>query len=447
MASIVNITDLATVDSSMLSELGNMYVPAQRQSNNSMYRWPLANATTSRPGLMSGADKRKLDGLPSGGTAERSDAIAGSDNTKVMTPQSVKWAIDALQAEKATTSDVDAGTDDTKYMTVLMTNRALSANKATTTEAQGSTNDSHFMTPSKTRSHISAMLATEQEAKQSSISDKLMTPQRTKQALDSWKATEAQSRAGSSNVYLATPLGVAQYVDEHLASQSQAETGTASGVLMTPQRTTQAIGAKVASQAEAEAGTNESKLMTPLRTKQAIDALVEIPDVVQDRLQCRAKVKAASSISANSIICGTSSGYKPLVGGATFDLAYPILYAKSAISSGGTSDDNYLAFGNVMISSSNTVSYRPVYVVGTLSGNTFTVASSRYLTSSQPTSNDGYTYIPIGITSTSASSLQFISSRDAMAYRNGRFGLLSEVGPRVDGTTIRYNSNGELTLA
>lgn len=140
-------------------------------------------------------------------------------------------------------------------------------------------------------------------------------------------------------------------------------------------------------------------------------------------------IKAAEAIIASHIICGTSSGYKNIAAGVTFDLSYPLLYATSAIASGSTGTDNYLTYNGVNVTNNGSItgatSNAMVFLKGTVSGNTFTIAASGYMTCTVPTSEDGYAYIPLGILYNGTNGIYFSTSKDLYAYKDGAFGPVS----------------------
>ena len=137
-----------------------------------------------------------------------------------------------------------------------------------------------------------------------------------------------------------------------------------------------------------------------------------------DRLQYNSAIKAATAITAGHLICGTAAGYLHVAANATFDLSYPLLYAGSAIAVNATGTNNYLNYA-VTFSTSGTITSgaanKILYLKGTVDGNTFTVASSGYLTTVTPTSEDEFYYIPLG-TMTSATAGRFVSSNRLFAY-------------------------------
>lgn len=111
-------------------------------------------------------------------------------------------------------------------------------------------------------------------------------------------------------------------------------------------------------------------------------------------------IKAKSAIAANSIIVGDASGYEQAKAGVSFDLAYPVVWASAAIASGKV---NYSQILYQYVDCNLATNYSSftgtpgavVYLVGTVSGSIFTIASE-IITTTVPTTADGKVYIPIG---------------------------------------------------
>lgn len=155
-----------------------------------------------------------------------------------------------------------------------------------------------------------------------------------------------------------------------------------------------------------------------------------------DRKQHNNAVKAAENITKYAVCGGTSAGYKKLAANLAFDLAYPILYLNAnnitgqtyALASGNTSTAFYEALPSVTFTNTSTITSgganKMLYLKGTVSGSTFTVASSAFLTTVAPTSEDGFVYIPLGIM-TSATVGYFTSSSQLYCYKDGAFGPAS----------------------
>lgn len=111
-------------------------------------------------------------------------------------------------------------------------------------------------------------------------------------------------------------------------------------------------------------------------------------------------LKAKSAIAAETIIVGNADGYTQAQTGVTFDLSYPILWCTKAIAADKTNYANiYTSIQDRNLkthySSFQGTARAMVYLVGTVSGNTITLDSGM-LTSTEPTTEDGKIYIPIG---------------------------------------------------
>lgn len=149
-------------------------------------------------------------------------------------------------------------------------------------------------------------------------------------------------------------------------------------------------------------------------------------------------VLAAANIPQYKICVGTSAGYKPVAASVTFDLAYPILYLSSAnqsgqsyaVASGAQTAAMYEAIPSINVANTATVEgvakNKTVFLKGTISGTTFTIASSNFLTCTVPSSEDNFYYIPIALVgndwSTSATSKYYFAPRSEIyAYKNGGF--------------------------
>ena len=149
-----------------------------------------------------------------------------------------------------------------------------------------------------------------------------------------------------------------------------------------------------------------------------------------NKVKYDADIKVANNITAGHIICGTSAGYKNIASGVTFDISYPLLYAKASLDTSiGSESDNYLDINNVNFVTNGILgggaTGKTVYLVGSLSGTSFTIGSSTWLTCSVPTSANGNFYIPIGILTTSSIGY-FHSTNEVWAYINGKFGIASQ---------------------
>lgn len=151
----------------------------------------------------------------------------------------------------------------------------------------------------------------------------------------------------------------------------------------------------------------------------------------QNRIRWQNVIAAAEAITSGHIICGTASGYRNIAANVSFDMAYPLLYAETAIAKGatsGTRDNNFLEINGINASSNGTITSgaanKVLYLKGTISGNTFTISASPFMTTAVPSSQDNICYIPIGIMY-SATNIYFKSSDQIYAYKDGAFGQIS----------------------
>lgn len=162
-----------------------------------------------------------------------------------------------------------------------------------------------------------------------------------------------------------------------------------------------------------------------------------------DRTLYNNKVKAASAITAKAIIVGDASGYKNAVAGATFDISYPILYASAAIAANETAASTYITMPSVGMTVNKSgwtgTQYAMAYLVGTLSGKTFTIDSSVFTTTA-PTTEDGKAYIPLGICITT-NTIYFYPQHEVYEYKNGAFGMRGG-----DVTITTGSTNGTISV-
>lgn len=137
-------------------------------------------------------------------------------------------------------------------------------------------------------------------------------------------------------------------------------------------------------------------------------------------------IKAESAVASGKLACATSAGYKAIAAGVEFDLAYPILWAGGAWAAGSQYANAYEAYPGVNPATTATVQgiavNSMVYLKGTVSGGTFVVASTNFLTCTVPTSEDGYYYIPLGIVANNATTQMYFSTSDKLyAYYENSF--------------------------
>ena len=118
-----------------------------------------------------------------------------------------------------------------------------------------------------------------------------------------------------------------------------------------------------------------------------------------DRIRFNNAIKAKTAISACYLIVGDSGGYFHLAASSIFDVDKPILWAASAITASATATTNYLSYPSCTLrnnagSSWTATQYATLYLAGTLTGNSFVVASENWLTTSP--ANESLTYIALG---------------------------------------------------
>lgn len=172
-----------------------------------------------------------------------------------------------------------------------------------------------------------------------------------------------------------------------------------------------------------------------------------------NRVRLQNNIVAAENITNTHIICGTSSGYRDIGANVSFDLTYPLLYASYAINKGattGTRDGNFLSLNGVDASKNGTITSgaagKILYLKGTINNNTFTIASSPFMTTVVPTSTDNYVYLPLGLMY-SATNIYFISTDKLYAYKDGAFrelarGEASEASKTAKNYLYYDNTNG-----
>ena len=118
-----------------------------------------------------------------------------------------------------------------------------------------------------------------------------------------------------------------------------------------------------------------------------------------DRIRFNNSIKAKTAITASYLIVGDSGGFFHLAAGVTFDVDKPILWAASAISASSTGTNNYLSYPGCTMRNNagsgwSATQYATLYLAGSLSGNSFVVASSNWLVTAP--SDETLTYISLG---------------------------------------------------
>lgn len=139
-----------------------------------------------------------------------------------------------------------------------------------------------------------------------------------------------------------------------------------------------------------------------------------------------ASLIANTAITAKTLIGEVSNGkYASLTANSTIDITYPILYSKSAVAADGTISNSKL-IGNEDVSGTTTFSTAGLvlYAKGMINGTLFTINS---FTTTKPSTEDGYEYLSLGITS-GTNTLTLVPNHDVYKYSNGVFGRYSDNG-------------------
>ncbi len=148
-----------------------------------------------------------------------------------------------------------------------------------------------------------------------------------------------------------------------------------------------------------------------------------------DRIRFSSVIKAKTAISASRLIVGDAVGYYHAAAEVPFDVTKPILWTTYAFGANAFGSNNYLAYPFCQLSSTLTgfsgVSGKTCYLVGTLSGSTFT-PSTQFLTSSVPDAEDGYTYIALGLL-VSLTQMNLYPEHPMYRWVNGEFKSLAQV--------------------
>ena len=153
-----------------------------------------------------------------------------------------------------------------------------------------------------------------------------------------------------------------------------------------------------------------------------------------DRRLHNSAIKAAQAVTAAHLIAGTADGYKMLAASLAFDLAYPILYASAAIAMNSTAKTAYEAMPEVNFSTTGTIqsgtANKILWMKGSVTDNTFTIAASNWLTTVVPTEEDGMYYIPLGVMSSTTAGY-FATSDRLYAFVDGAFQPLDNASRKL----------------
>ena len=150
-----------------------------------------------------------------------------------------------------------------------------------------------------------------------------------------------------------------------------------------------------------------------------------------DRINYKASVTAVGAIAAGRLGVFNSAGNLMLLSTTAFDVTKPILYVGTAYTASKlTQTNNYISWGTAF-SLANTVSGfsgtagATVYIKGTLNGSMFTPATG-VLTTTVPSTEDGYTYILLGLMSTTVNAV-LAPEHPMFRYYNEGFKTVSQI--------------------
>ena len=132
-----------------------------------------------------------------------------------------------------------------------------------------------------------------------------------------------------------------------------------------------------------------------------------------DRINYKASVTAVGAIAAGKLGVFNSAGKLMLLSTTAFDVTKPILYVGTAFSLAST------------VSGFSGTAGATVYIKGTLNGSMFTPAAG-VLTTTVPTTVDGYTYILLGLMSTTVNAV-LAPEHPMFRYYNGGFKAISQI--------------------
>ena len=122
-----------------------------------------------------------------------------------------------------------------------------------------------------------------------------------------------------------------------------------------------------------------------------------------ERLRTYYPIKAKSAITKQHVIVADEDGlYFMLTSGSPFSIKYPPLYATSAISANAKSKNAYyfcfLDAAVITNEAAETLALnKALYIKGHLNDTTFTPFATKSLVCTEPTTEDGYQYLKLGV--------------------------------------------------
>ena len=153
-----------------------------------------------------------------------------------------------------------------------------------------------------------------------------------------------------------------------------------------------------------------------------------------ERVRTYYPIKAKSAITKQHVIVADDTGlYFMLTSGSPFSIKYPPLYATSAISANAKSTNAYyfcfLDAAVITNEAAETLTLdKALYIKGHLNGTTFTPFAAKSLVCTEPTTEDGYQYLKLGVvkaagTDSDALRAQIEMEHPIYEYVNGSFCL------------------------
>ena len=153
-----------------------------------------------------------------------------------------------------------------------------------------------------------------------------------------------------------------------------------------------------------------------------------------ERVRTYYPIKAKSAISTQHVIVAGEDGlYFMLTSGSPFSIKYPPLYATSAISANAKSTNAYyfcyLDAAVITNEAAETLTLnKALYIKGHLNGTTFTPFATKSLVCTEPTTEDGYQYLKLGVVKAASTSNDVLRAQIEMEhpiyeYVNGSFCL------------------------
>lgn len=153
-----------------------------------------------------------------------------------------------------------------------------------------------------------------------------------------------------------------------------------------------------------------------------------------ERLRTYYPIKAKSAITTQHVIVADDDGlYFMLTSGSPFSIKYPPLYAAANISANAKSTSAYyfgfLDTAVITNEAAETLTLnKALYIKGHLNGTTFTPFATKSLVCTEPTTEDGYQYLKLGVvkaytTSNDALRAQIEMEHPIYEYVNGSFCL------------------------